>query len=344
MISDTLLDIVRCPDCHGRVHGRPPQTKCDSCGRRFTDGTADYLVLRPSSVFGESTKFSEEGFHADGRDESVSPPLLSAAVRNNMLRKFLRPASGDVVLDLGCGSGRFAVWNLDSGAHFVGVDTVTFFAAESRAKLDLVVGELRRLPLADGSVTKAYAIDVVEHLSPDSLDAMLRDVNRVLAPGGSLFVYTHVMQLSPFAPVLAGIASVSRAIERAGLADLTVDRLRPTDHLNPLASRAHLDEVAARAGFRVERFRYYTPILSRIAESVFVPAAAHMFARRRSKAAGVDSAALRAARVDAKRTLARRGIMYRVLQLMTSVVMLDVRLLGRVRSGPFFALLVKQSG
>jgi SAM-dependent methyltransferase len=293
-------------------------------------------------VYEDTTKFVEDSFHADGRDESVSPPLLSAAVRNKMLRKFLRFGPGDVVLDLGCGSGRFAVWNLDSGAQFIGVDTGTFFAAESRANLDLVVGELRTLPFADGSVTKAYAIDVVEHLSPESLQVMLGEINRVLAPGGSLFIYTHVMQLSPLAPVLAAVTSISRAIERAGFADLTVDRLRPTDHLNPLASRAHLNEVAARAGFCVERFRYYTPILSRIAESVFVPAAAHIFARRKSTTAGVDKAALRAARIDAKKTLARRGIMYRALQVMTSVTMLDVTLFGRMKSGPFFALLVKE--
>ena len=344
MISERLLNVVRCPDCHWRLRGESRQLTCEACGRRFNEGTGDYLVLRPSSVYDETTKFVEDSFHADGRDESVAPPLLSAAVRNTMLRTFLRPGPGDVVLDLGCGSGRFAVWNLDSGAHFIGVDTGTFFAAESRASVDLVVGELRKLPFADGTVTNAYAIDVVEHLSPGSLDAMLGEINRVLAPGGSLFVYTHVMQLSPLAPVLAAITGVSRAIERAGLADLTVDRLRPTDHLNPLASRAHLDEVAARSGFRVDRFRYYTPILSRVAESVFVPIAAHIFARRKSKTAGVDSAALRAARLDAKRTLARRGIMYRALQVMTSVVMLDVRVLGRVRSGPFFALLVKRSG
>jgi SAM-dependent methyltransferase len=341
VISKRLLNIVRCPDCHGQLEGEPPRLTCTKCRRRFSEGAPDYLVLRPSSVYDETTKFTEDSFHADGRDESIAPPLLSAAVRNNMLRKFLQPGPADVVLDLGCGSGRFAMWNLDSGAHFVGVDTGTFFAAESRASLDLVVGELRKLPFADGSVTKAYAIDVVEHLSPESLDAMLGEINRVLAPGGALFVYTHVMQLSPLAPVLAAITTVSRGIERAGLADLTVDRLRPTDHLNPLASRAHLDEVASRSGFRVERFRYYTPILSRIAESVFVPAAAHIFARRRSKTAGVDSAALRTARLEAKRTLARGGIMYRALQVMTSVVMLDVRLLGRVRSGPFFGLLVK---
>jgi len=344
LISHRLLNIVRCPDCRGQLKGEPRQLACEACARRFTEGTADYLVLRPSSAYDETTKFVEDSFHADGRDESVSPPLLSAAVRNRMLRGFLRPGPGDVVLDLGCGSGRFAVWNLESGAHFIGIDTGTFFAAESRASLDLVVGELRRLPFAEGSLTKAYAIDVVEHLSPESLDAMLGEINRVLAPGGSLFVYTHVMQLSPLAPVLAAITGISRAIERAGLADLTLDRLRPTDHLNPLASRAQLDEVAARAGFRVERFRYYTPILSRIAESVFVPVATHIFARRKSTAAGVDTAALRAARLDAKRALTRRGIMYRALQVMTSIVMLDVRVLGRMRSGPFFALLVKRSG
>lgn len=342
MISDRLLTVVRCPDCHAQLKGEPRLLTCEGCGRRFEEGTADYLVLRPSSVYDETTKFTEDSFHADGRDESIAPPLLSAAVRNNMLRTFLKPGAGDVVLDLGCGSGRFAMWNLDSGAHFIGVDTGTFFAAESRATLDLVVGELRNLPFADGGVTKAYAIDVVEHLSPESLDAMLREIHRVLTPGGALFIYTHVMQLSPLAPVLAAITGVSRAIERAGLADLTVDRLRPTDHLNPLASRAHLDEVAAQNGFRVARFRYYTPILSRIAESVLVPVAAHIFARRKSKAT-VDSTALRAARLEAKRTLARGGIMYRALQVMTSIVMLDVRVLGGVRSGPFFALLVKKS-
>jgi hypothetical protein len=34
--------------------------------------------------------------------------------------------------------------------------------------------------------------------------------------------------------------------------------------------------------------------------------------------------------------------MYRALQVMTSVTMLDVTLFGRMKSGPFFALLVKE--
>ena len=48
--------------------------------------------------------------------QTVSPPLLSAAIRNDMLRKMLRLTSADRVVDLGCGSGRALVWNVDCGA------------------------------------------------------------------------------------------------------------------------------------------------------------------------------------------------------------------------------------
>ena len=347
MISPRLLQLVRCPDCRGALEGQPPALKCAACGREFREGTPDFLVLRPSGAFGETTKFLEESFHADGRDETVSPPLLSAAVRNTMLRTFLDMRRGDVVLDLGCGSGRFCVWSLDTGAHLIGADTGTFFAKEARSSVDLVVGELRRLPFADGSVTKAYTIDVLEHLSPEGLHATLGEIARVLEPGGSLFVYTHVRQRSVLAPLLGLVARTALAAERLGLADLTIEKLRKTDHLNPLMSRAHLDEVAAAAGFDVARFRYYTPLLSSMAENILVPVAAHAMARRVARSApgstGVDREAMRAARVAAKQRIAKRGFAYRALQALTRVVMLDVTLFGRMRSGPFFALLVKRS-
>jgi SAM-dependent methyltransferase len=301
--------------------------------------------LRPRESSGETTKFLEESFHSDGRDDTVSPPLLSAAVRNTMLRKFLAMGAGDTVLDLGCGSGRFCVWSRASGAHVIGLDTGTFFAREAREGVDLVVGDLRALPFADASLTKAYAIDVLEHLSPEGLDVTLGEVARILEPGGALFVYTHVRQRSVLSPLLGLIARVASALERLGLADLTIEKLRKTDHLNPLSSRAHLDEVAARSGFRVERFRYYTPLLSSVAENIFVPVAAHAMARRVARAtpgAAVGREAMRTARVAAKQRIAERGLAYRGLQALTAMVRLDVALFGRLRSGPFFALLVKQ--
>jgi len=348
VISSRLLELVRCPDCGDRLEGPPSNLRCRGCGRTFGAASPDFLVLRPGEAFGETTKFLEESFHSDGRDETVSPPLLSAAVRNTMLRKFLAMQPGDVVLDLGCGSGRFCVWSLDSGAHVVGIDTGTFFAREAKSSVDLVVGELRRLPFGDGTVTKAYTIDVLEHLSPEGLKVTLGEMARVLAPGGALFVYTHVRQKSVLGPLLRLVGTTASAIEGLGLADLTIEKLRKTDHLNPLTSRAHLDEVAAEAGFRVERFTYYTPLLSSIAENIVVPVAAHTMARKAARStrgsSGVDRGAMRMARLAAKDRLAQRGWAYRVLQAMTRVTMLDVTLFGRMRSGPFFALLVKKPG
>ena len=350
MISRQLLELVRCPDCHGKLETEDAGLKCAGCSRRFPRAGTDFLVLKPRDAFDETTKFLEDSFHADGRDETVSPPLLSAGVRNSMLQQFLEMRAGDIVLDLGCGSGRFGVWSLQSDAHVIGIDTGTYFAAEARTAVDLVAGELRRLPFADGSFTKAYTIDVLEHLSQEGLMTTLREVARVLAPGGSLFVYTHVRQRSTLAPALNLVARTASAIEKLGFADLTIEKLRKTDHLNPLMSRAHLDEVAENAGFRIRRFRYYNPLFSSIAENIFVPVAAHALARRAARRtsaaegarAVVDRQAMRSARTQGKHQVGKRGAVYRVLQFMTRVTMLDVTLFGRLRSGPFFALLVKE--
>ncbi len=155
-------------------------------------------------------------------------------------------------------------------------------------------------------------------------------------------------QRSVLAPLLGLVARVSLAIERAGLADLTIEKLRKTDHLNPLMSRSHLDEVAAAAGFTVSRFRYYTPLLSSIAESILVPVAAHAMARRvarttyrnrRGRSSGDANGSCCSEAADRQ-----TGMAYRVLQAITRLVMLDVTLFGRMRSGPFFALLVKRAG
>jgi hypothetical protein len=56
-----------------------------------------------------------------------------------------------------------------------------------------------------------------------------------------------------------------------------------------------------------------------------------------------DEEALRAARLDAKSTIGQTGWLYRGLQVVTRFMMLDILLFGRVQSGPFFAVLAKQT-
>ena len=110
MISDELLRIVRCPDCEGSLTGSRAVLSCHGCGRDFASPDGTYLSLNTADRFAETTKFVDEAFHADGRDEMVSPPLLTAGVKNTMLRRYLEMAASDRVLDLGCGNGRFLMW------------------------------------------------------------------------------------------------------------------------------------------------------------------------------------------------------------------------------------------
>jgi SAM-dependent methyltransferase len=314
---------------------------CQGCGTSFPQLDPAYADLRPARAFSEQTKYLDDALHADARQSSVAPPVLSAGIRNDVLREFLDLGPDDRVIDLGCGSGRALLWNADRGAYGVGLDVSPYFAAQSRDRVDLVLGDLRRLPLSDGSFTKAYALDVLEHLSRDSLEAMLAEASRVLAPGGRLFVYSHVRKNARLAVGLRAINRVAGVLDRAGLIDLSQERLRKSDHVNPLADLADLRSTVARAGFRIERIRYYTPLIGGVVENILLRLAERAVTLAMRRRAGAE-ASVKEARAAGKRVVARHGMVYRSLRVLTSVMKLDLRLFGSIESGPFFALLVKQ--
>jgi SAM-dependent methyltransferase len=352
MISTTLLSLVRCPECHGQLGPRSGDgdatVACRLCGRSYAGRGNDFLDLRPEVQFAEQTKYLDEALHADARHERVSPPLLGSRIRNDMLRGYLDPGPDDRVLDLGCGSGRGLLWNRDWGATAVGVDIAPFFSEDARRDVDLLLADLRKLPFADATFTKAYSLDVLEHLSPDALRAMLAEANRVLVPGGTLFVYTHVRKNAPIAAGLRWINALGHALERRGLIDARQERLRKSDHVNPLRDIPELEAVAKSAGFRIARIRYYTPIVGGFVENILMRMAERAMARRaaaRLAATGApdwDAAAIREARTAAKSRIARSPAIYAALRGLSFAMKLDLLLFGRVRSGPFFALLEKE--
>jgi SAM-dependent methyltransferase len=349
MISATLLSLVRCPDCHGELAGPPDALVCRGCGRAYQTSSGDYLDLRPRVEFTEQTKYLDESLHADARHERVSPPLLGSKIRNDMLRAFLAPEPHDVVVDLGCGSGRTLLWNHDWGVSAVGVDISPHFSAEARRDVDLLIGDLRKLPFADGTFTKAFSLDVLEHLSPEALRGMLAEASRVLAPGGALFVYTHVRKNARIAVGLRGINALARQLDRWGLVDLRQEHLRKSDHLNPLRDIPELEQVARAAGFRIGRIRYYTPLVGGFVENILIRMAERAMARRAAgRLAGslgpaeADAQAIREARTTAKARIASSPTTYAALRVLSFAMKLDLLLFGRIRSGPFFALLVKE--
>lgn len=347
MISPRLLSLVRCPDCRARLTGAASLT-CTGCERLYPSAGPDFLDLRPHDEFREQTKYLDEALHADARHERLSPPLLGSRIRNDMLRAFLTPGPDDAVVDLGCGSGRTLLWNRDWGAAAVGVDIAPYFSAEARRDVDLLLADLRKLPFADGTFTKAFSLDVLEHLSPEALAGMLSEAARVLAPGGALFVYTHVRKNARIAKGLRLINRFAEWLDRRGLVDLRQEHLRKSDHLNPLRDVPHLEQVTREAGFRIARIRFYTPLVGGFVENVLIRIAERALARRAAKrisaagpAADAGAQAIREARTAAKQQIAKSPATYAALRALSFLMKLDLLLFGRITSGPFFALLVK---
>ena len=101
---------------------------------------------------------------------------------------------GDRVLDVGCGPGSAAREAARRGAEVTGVNPAPMmlrlgrYLSTSRSGRNIVFlpGTAEALPVADRAVTVAWAISSVHHW-PD-VPAGLRELHRVLAPGGRLII------------------------------------------------------------------------------------------------------------------------------------------------------------
>jgi 2-polyprenyl-6-hydroxyphenyl methylase/3-demethylubiquinone-9 3-methyltransferase len=123
---------------------------------------------------------------------------------------------GRLVLDLGCGKGRFARALAARGADLVGTDlsAAMLAAAEGVAR---VRATARQLPFAAQSFDAVLAVELLEHLDPRGLRAVFAEARRVLRPEGVLLIVDkNAAALSAQRPWLPALA-VKRIDEQRGL-------------------------------------------------------------------------------------------------------------------------------
>jgi SAM-dependent methyltransferase len=103
----------------------------------------------------------------------------------------LRAAAPRRVLEVGCGRGELAArMRAELAAEVVALDQSERMVELTRARgIDAVVGDVQALPFADGSFDCAVAAWMLYHV--DDLDAGLRELARVLRPGGRLVAITN---------------------------------------------------------------------------------------------------------------------------------------------------------
>jgi ubiquinone/menaquinone biosynthesis C-methylase UbiE len=374
MISDRLLEDLACPVClepegcpqcslERREHsacveryaeragcacGGPDKVRlvrtpagfsCPCCGVVYEarEGVVDLI---PRTEMGEGTRYADHEFQ-ERLEIADNPLLLSARTKANRMRSMLPLGSQDEVLDLGCGAGRFALYAGERAARVVGLDVAPFFLPRAVARVDLVLGDIRRLPFRKDHFPRAYCLDVLEHLEEAGVRDVLLEARRVLTPEGRLFVYTHAMESSWLARFQRAVNRLAWRLGERGLIDHERDRMRKSDHRNAIRSHEHFDALCRDAGLTVTRRRYYNVVLKALIEDLGLRLFEQLRRKRRRKRlpAAADPGPASPATQPGYGPVA-----VAIGRVLSWLLELDVWLFGRIRTGPFFAVLARQGG
>ena len=170
------------------------------------------------------------------------------ALEDPHVRELLGDVRGLRVLDLGCGTGRHALWLAAAGADVTAVDFSEGMLAEARKKpgaeaVRFVAHDLHEpLPFADGAFDRVVSGLVLEHLR--DLGGFFRETRRVLRPGG----VAVVTAMHP--------AMMLRGTQAQFTDPATGERVRPASLPHTLSDFVM---AAVRAGFRLEHVGEHAP-------------------------------------------------------------------------------------
>lgn len=200
-----LVDILACPACRstaplvceGAADGdgeiATGSLRCDGCGASFPIAGGIPRFVRPEQDYCANFGFQWQKWRTlqidrlSGHDLSESRFLADSRWPKDWLK-------GKLILDAGCGAGRFSDVARAHGAHVVAVDisdainacrdTTTNAGDSNGGRVDCIQASLFDLPLKPGIFDAVYCMGVIQH-TPDPAKLMAT-LPAMLKPGGRI--------------------------------------------------------------------------------------------------------------------------------------------------------------
>jgi SAM-dependent methyltransferase len=183
--------ILRCPHCGGGLNDRSNGLECPVCEAHFpeVDGVVRFVgAQKYAGSFGfQWTVYARTQLDDKTSCESENDFRNRTGLDPEDLR-------GKLVLDVGCGMGRFADIASRWGAHVVGVDLSA--AAEvaarnlaNRESVSIFRADVFSLPFAPESFDYIYSLGVLHH-TPNCEQAF-KQLPPLLKPGGTVILWVY---------------------------------------------------------------------------------------------------------------------------------------------------------
>jgi SAM-dependent methyltransferase len=185
-----VRELLRCPGCQGSLEQRDEAYVCPGCRRDFPALRGVVRFVGPENYAGsfgyqwqrfDRTQLDHAGRHLSEPDFRSKTGLTPEELK------------GKLVLDVGCGMGRFAEVATRWGARVVGIDlsAAAEVAARNLADREFVAfqADVFALPFAPESFDYIYSVGVLHH-TPDCEKAF-KNLPQYLKPGGSISVWLY---------------------------------------------------------------------------------------------------------------------------------------------------------
>lgn len=320
-MSDSLLRLLACPRDHSPLQIQDAAFSCGQ-GHKFS-------IEQGVPVFAEHPRRERVPLNmpplAQTKNSAAASPAQSAEIdrfvndwivntngnlywrTRGRLPRYPIPAwpfgegLGRVLVDIGCGWGRWCIAAARTGFHPIGLDLhIDALAAAGRVSRqlgvrgDFLCSGVAELPLVSRSVDCVFSYSVLQHIEKTVVLRSFREIARVLKPGGTCILQlpnkiglVSIAQQSRrgFREARPGSfemrywshAEIRRSLEAAGLRDV---RIRADGFFSQNPQLADLDllsmagKALVLASYTGRKIAKALPVLTRAADSLRIEARA----------------------------------------------------------------------